>query len=202
MKQGKGLFEKMNVLNISGARPGRISAICYNSRYAIRHGAFVAISGSTFDGHDYIMDAIRRGATTIIAERKPDRALPANVTLALVRNSREALARMADYFYDTPTGELNIIGVTGTNGKTTVTYMIENIMTSAGEPCGRIGTIGYKLIDETLPAITTTPESLDLQRMFNTLKSKGARHCALEVSSRWCRLRRLCLILRIHVRWT
>lgn len=173
----------MNALSISGAKPGKIADICYNSRNAVRKGAFVAITGNAMDGHDYIMDAVKRGATTIIAERKPEKKLPRRVTLALVKNSREALATMANYFYDSPTDYLKVIGITGTNGKTTVTYLVESILGAGGSPCARIGTVEYKLLAETIPAVTTTPESLDLQKMFQTLKESETRYCALEVSS-------------------
>ncbi len=173
----------MNALSISGAKPGKIAGICYDSRNAVRKGAFVAISGNAMDGHDYIMDAVKRGATTIIAERKPEKKLPRRVTLALVHNSREALATMANYFYDSPTDDLKVIGITGTNGKTTVTYLVESILAAGGLLCARIGTVEYKLLEETIPAVTTTPESLDLQKMFTTLKESDTRYCALEVSS-------------------
>jgi len=183
MKQLGGILEKMNAISISGARPGGLSGVCYDSREVRRHSAFVAIRGASHDGHDFIESAVRKGATTIVAERKPDVRLPGKVTLILVPDSRAALARLADYFYDSPSARLKVVGVTGTNGKTTVTYILRSILEAGGSAGGVIGTVGYDLLGHFAPAPMTTPESLDLQRMMNTMAGAGADYCLLEVSS-------------------
>ncbi len=183
MTKTENTFHGMDELKVSGAKPASMKDICYDSRKVTRNCVFVAIKGANVDGHDFIPDAIRRGATTIVAAEKPKKPLPSRVTLLLTSNPRAALAKMSDYFYDSPSEKLHVMGVTGTNGKTTVTYLIESIMSVEGKRCGRIGTIGYNLLEEELPAPNTTPESLDLQRMMVALLDRGASHLALEVSS-------------------
>jgi len=179
----EGVSNRVKDLKIIGAKPGIIEGICYDSRRVTPNCAFVAIKGETVDGHDFIFDAIRHGATTIIAERKPASKIPSRVTFVLTNDSRAALAKMADYFYNSPSEKLNVIGITGTNGKTTTSYIIQSIMKQAEKPCGRIGTTGYDLLETSLDAVTTTPESLDLQKMMSKLVKAGASHLALEVSS-------------------
>lgn len=170
-------------LEITGATPGSMTGVCYDSRQVKRGSVFVAIKGNNLDGHDYIGEAVRRGATTIIAERRLDMKLPGKVTLVIVPDSRAALAKTADYFYDSPSEKLRVIGITGTNGKTTVSYLLKSVMDTAGKACGKIGTTGYDLLDENEEAPTTTPESVDLQRMMRKLVDKGAEYLTLEVSS-------------------
>jgi len=184
MKSLGEAIKKMKTLRITGAAPGGVSDVCYDSRRARRGCVFVAIRGTRVDGHEYIMDAVRRGATTIIAERDPGQSkLLRKATLVLVPDSREALARISDYFYDSPSEKLKVIGVTGTNGKTTVSYLVKSILESAGERCAQIGTTGYDLLGDFEEAMTTTPESLDLQRMMRSIVDKGAGYVTLEVSS-------------------
>ena len=179
----EGVSENVKDLKIMGAQPGIIEGICYDSRRATPNCAFVAIKGEAMDGHDFILDAIRHGATTVIAERRPAITIPSRVTFVLTNDSRAALAKMADYFYDSPSTKLRVMGITGTNGKTTTSYIIQSIMKHAEIKCGRIGTTGYDLLGTSLDAITTTPESLDLQKMMSMLVKTGASHLALEVSS-------------------
>lgn len=173
----------MGALTIKGAQPKRMRDICYDSRKARRGSVFVAIRGAKMDGHDYIRDAVGRGATTIVAEKAPGFRLPGKVTLVIAPDSRSALARLADYFYDSPSEELGVLGVTGTNGKTTISYLLASIMAAADKKCGRIGTVDYDLLGARLPAVNTTPESLDLQMMMRDLVGRGADYLALEVSS-------------------
>lgn len=173
----------MGALKITGAQPKGMRGVCYDSRKARRGSVFVALRGAKMDGHDYIRDAVNRGATTIVAEKAPDFRLPGRVTLVIAPDSRSALARLGDYFYDSPSEQLGVLGVTGTNGKTTVSYLLESVMAAADKKCGRIGTVDYDLLGARLPAINTTPESLDLQMMMRELVDRGADYLALEVSS-------------------
>lgn len=183
MKSVGEAIKIMDIMRVSGAAPTTMNGICYDSRLVRPGNAFVAIKGEKSDGHDFIAEAIKRGATTIVAERDPAPALPENVTLIIANNTREALARMSGYFYDSPSKELDVIGITGTNGKTTVAYLVESLLTAGGHKCGRIGTTGYEIIGRSYPAITTTPESADLQKMLREAVSRGATKMALEVSS-------------------
>lgn len=173
----------MNAISITGAQPKKLNDIYYDSRKSRRNSTFVAIRGTKFDGHQFIKEAIRNGATTVVAEKTPLFRLPGRISLIIVPDSRVALAQLSDYFYDSPSSAMRVIGVTGTNGKTTVTHLLRSITKAAGRQCGTIGTIVYDLVDEQTPASHTTPESLDLQKMMKTMVDRGADYCLLEVSS-------------------
>jgi len=173
----------MNAISITGAAPGKLSSIYYDSRQVRRGATFVAIRGNSVDGHDYIAAAIRKGAATVIAERRPDIKLPGKVTFILVEDTRDALARLADYYYDSPSRAMRVVGITGTNGKTTVSYILRSMLEAAGRRCARIGTTGYDLLGDVEEASVTTPESLDLQRMMRTAADRGSDYLTLEVSS-------------------
>ncbi|MBF0171349.1 MAG: UDP-N-acetylmuramoyl-L-alanyl-D-glutamate--2,6-diaminopimelate ligase, partial [Nitrospinae bacterium] len=126
------LIAAMTTLTVRGSATGTaITGVCHDSREVRPGSAFVAVRGAAADGHDFIGAAIAKGAVAIVAERDPALfgvALPDRVTLAIVPDSRAALARLADYFYDSPSRELKVTGVTGTNGKTTTTYLVQAMM--------------------------------------------------------------------------
>jgi UDP-N-acetylmuramoyl-L-alanyl-D-glutamate--2,6-diaminopimelate ligase len=187
MKDIGEIVQIMETLKVrKSAGDTKVTSVCYDSRLCVPGSAFVAVKGAVVDGHDFIGAAVQRGATAVIAERDPANfgvALPDRVTLALVPDSRVALARLADYFYDAPSSRLSVAGVTGTNGKTTVTYLIQSILNAAGTPCGRIGTTGYDLIGAAYDAPNTTPESADIHRMLAELIGHGGKGAAMEVSS-------------------
>ena len=188
-------YKRFNALKVKGAPPGEFSGICYDSRQAKPGYAFVALRGALADGHDYVQDAISRGASTVVLEKEPASPLPPEVTAIYVTDTREALSRMAEYYYDFPSKTLGLIGVTGTNGKTTITYLLSSILAEAGKKWGRIGTIGYDIMGKTYASVNTTPESADLQRMMRTILDEGGEYCLLEVSSHALdqgRVERLC----------
>jgi UDP-N-acetylmuramoyl-L-alanyl-D-glutamate--2,6-diaminopimelate ligase len=160
-----------------------MSGICYDSRQAQPGFAFVALRGAKMDGHDFIAGAIARGATTIVAEKEPGETPPEGVSLVIVSDTRDALARLAEYYYDFPSRRARLLGVTGTNGKTTITYLLASIVTQAGKKWGRIGTVGYDVMGKSYPSSNTTPESLDIQRMLAAVADGGGDYCFLEVSS-------------------
>jgi UDP-N-acetylmuramyl-tripeptide synthetase len=140
---------------------------------------FVAIKGFSADGHDYIEQAVAQGAAAIICEK----AVPSAVATIIVENTRKALAQLADVFYKHPSAGLMVIGITGTNGKTTTSYLIENILQAAGFSVGVIGTINYRYGGNVFDNPVTTPESLDLQRMLHEMRCAGVTHVVMEVSS-------------------
>ena len=152
---------------------------------------FVALEGPTMDGHAFIHEAITRGAAAIVARHLPawyragasqamqTRACPCVV----VRDSREALVTMARRFYGHPSTQLRLIGVTGTNGKTTTTYLLKRLLEAAGQHAGLLGTIVYQIGERSVPSSNTTPGPLELQRYFAQMVSEGLRWCAMEVSS-------------------
>ena len=149
---------------------------------SVRSGdMFVAVKGYSLDGHKFIDDAVRKGAKVIVSEEIKD--APKTAAKILVDDARAALPIIAGNFYGHPSAKLKTIGVTGTNGKTTITYIIENIIKSAGKDTGVIGTINYRLGDRVLPAKNTTPGSLQLQSMLADMVKMGLGFAVMEVSS-------------------
>ncbi|MDH5678283.1 MAG: UDP-N-acetylmuramoyl-L-alanyl-D-glutamate--2,6-diaminopimelate ligase [Nitrospinota bacterium] len=176
-------FSRVNVLKMKGAPPRQLEGICYDSRQARPGYAFVALRGTKSDGHDFVEEAMARGASTVVVEKEPPGPIPEGVTMVIVTDSRGALARLAEYYYDKPSRKLRLIGVTGTNGKTTVTYILASIIAAAGGRSGRIGTVDYDIMGQSRPSSNTTPESADLQKMMKEIVDLGGQYCMLEVSS-------------------
>lgn len=165
------------------------ASIAYDSREAAANGVFVAISGFSVDGHRFIDKAIELGATTIIVEK--DVPISADVTVLQVANTREALARIAANFYHRPTEQMNLLGITGTNGKTSTTYFLKSIFEQTGTTLGIIGTIGTVIGDKVFQNKNTTPESLNLQQIFAEMTQSDMKHCVMEVSSHALNLNRV-----------
>jgi UDP-N-acetylmuramyl-tripeptide synthetase len=140
---------------------------------------FVAIAGSNADGHDYIDEALSRGASAIVTQKQ---TRIDGLSIA-VSDTRRALAMLAAAFYGNPSEQLVLIAITGTNGKTTTAYIIEGILQQAGYRVGVIGTINYRYADKTFDNPVTTPESLDLQRILAHMQQAGVTHVVMEVSS-------------------
>ncbi|MFN0157763.1 MAG: UDP-N-acetylmuramoyl-L-alanyl-D-glutamate--2,6-diaminopimelate ligase [Bacteroidota bacterium] len=164
-----------------------VTGIQYDSRNVERGQMFVAIRGGNNDGHRYIQNAIGNGAKVVVME--DDAALPdslfmhAGVVKAVVPDARKALALMSANFHKHPSRALQLIGVTGTNGKTTTTSLIKSIIETGGKTAGLIGTIEYRIGEETLPSTHTTPESLELNQLLATMVKKGCSATVMEVSS-------------------
>lgn len=158
-----------------------VADITCNSKQVTSNSLFVCIRGEKFDGHSFIEEAIKKGAKTILVEEWVE--TPNFVTLIKVPNTKLALAQLADNFYGHPSHNLEIIGITGTNGKTTTTYLIESIFKSAGYKIGRLSTISYQLGGGEEKADLTTPQPLALQSYFRRMVDRGLTHCVMEVSS-------------------
>ena len=164
-----------------------VNAIAYDSRKITRGGAFIAIRGTSTDGHQHIKDAISRGAKVVVLE--DDDALPdayfmhEGVVKVVVSNTRRALAVMARNYYGNPSTKLTLIGVTGTNGKTTTTHLIKTILEKNGEKAGLVGTISYIVGKREIPAVQTTPESLELNQYLAEMVKEGCTAAVMEVSS-------------------
>ncbi|WP_186438488.1 UDP-N-acetylmuramoyl-L-alanyl-D-glutamate--2,6-diaminopimelate ligase [Cohnella terricola] len=165
-----------------------ITSIAFDSREVTAGGLFVAISGFQVDGHAYIQQAIGRGASAVVVEQES--VAPEGIAVLKVADSRDALARMSATFYGNPTETMNLIGVTGTNGKTTITYFIQSILKAADRSVGLIGTIGSFIGDEAVQSRNTTPESLHLQQLFFQMRESDIRDCVMEVSSHALSLKR------------
>jgi len=177
-----------------------ISGVAYDSRKAKENCLFVAITGERYDGHDFIKDVIKGGAAAIVHEKEidtrslvnsqqssvktNDQCLMTNDLLFIkVKNTRKALACIANNFYGRPSDRLTLIGITGTNGKTTTTYILKSILESWGKEVGLIGTIQYMIKDRVYPALHTTPESLEFQSLLKDMFLSGCTHVISEVSS-------------------
>ncbi|NQT09750.1 MAG: UDP-N-acetylmuramoyl-L-alanyl-D-glutamate--2,6-diaminopimelate ligase [Desulfobacteraceae bacterium] len=156
-----------------------VVSIHYKAQDVKQGGIFVAIQGHVTDGHDYIDAALANGASAIITQKPVDR----DSIIIEVEDTRKALSAMSAAFYGNPSEDLFLIGITGTNGKTTTAYLIESILLKAGFRVGVIGTINYRYSGKTFNSPVTTPESLDLQRIFAEMLNQGITHVVLEVSS-------------------
>ncbi len=157
--------------------------IAHDSRKVRPGSLFVAVRGFYSDGHQFIPQAVKQGAAAIVAEKDRNEGAVQETPLILVDDSRRALALLAAAFYGYPSQKLKLVGITGTNGKTTTTYLIKSIIEAAGRKAGLIGTIGYRVGDKVYTAPNTTPESLDLQRLLAEMVGLDAEYCVMEVSS-------------------
>jgi UDP-N-acetylmuramoyl-L-alanyl-D-glutamate--2,6-diaminopimelate ligase len=166
---------------VEGPTDREVAGIAYDSRRVTPGMVFVAIPGASTDGHEFIPTAIERGAAAVICERA--RPCPGRATRIRVPDAREALARAASGYYEHPSARLKVIGITGTNGKTTVSFMVKSILEAAGIQTGLLGTVQYEIGERVLPAARTTPESLDVQQMMAQMLRAGCGACVMEVSS-------------------
>src|SRR5215813_9014959 len=178
--QLKTLLSATPVRQIIGTLDRTVESIAYDSRRVQRNGMFVALRGEKSDGHEFIGQAIEKGASVIVAEREEQNP---RATCLVVENTRTALADFGATFYGYPGRKLKLAAVTGTNGKTTTTFLIKHICENAGLRCGLIGTVRYEIGERILPAIRTTPESLDLQELLAQIANAGCKAAAMEVSS-------------------
>jgi UDP-N-acetylmuramoyl-L-alanyl-D-glutamate--2,6-diaminopimelate ligase len=176
----KRLCDILPEANIKGETDIPIRQIAYHSGRVGPDDLFVAIRGLHHDGHDHIAEALQRGASCVVMERNIDTG---ETTKIVVPNSRKALALLAAEYYASPADDLIFIGITGTNGKTTISRLIQSMLEAGGEKVGVIGTIDYWIGDERIPAVLTTPEALDLQCMFRKMVDRGVRYVVMEVSS-------------------
>ena len=158
-----------------------INKIAFDSREVNEGTLFVAIKGFSVDGHDYIKKAIDQGACAVIVEREVE--VDAPITVIQVENSRLALACVSANFYDRPSEKLNMVGITGTNGKTSISYFIRAILEAAQKHTGIIGTIGNTIGDIKLETKNTTPESTTLQSILKDMVNASVDYCVMEVSS-------------------
>jgi UDP-N-acetylmuramoyl-L-alanyl-D-glutamate--2,6-diaminopimelate ligase len=174
-------------IDVVGSAPTEIRDLAYDTR-AVEQGAmFFCVPGERADGHDFAGEAVERGAVALVVERPLDVAVPQ----VLVEDARHAMGAAAVAFYGDPSAQLQVAGVTGTNGKTTTTFILYAILAAAGRRPGLLGTIESRVGGERRPAIRTTPEAIDLQRSFREMLDAGDRSCAMEATSHGSELGRL-----------
>jgi UDP-N-acetylmuramoyl-L-alanyl-D-glutamate--2,6-diaminopimelate ligase len=181
------LVAALEPVEVLGRPSAEVRDLAYDAR-AVGHGAlFFAVPGERADGHDFAPDAVERGAVALVVERRLDLPVPQIV----VRDSRAAMAPAADVFFGEPTRELEVLGVTGTSGKTTTSFLLFAILAAAGRRPGLLGTVEARVGGERRGVVRTTPEAIDLQRTFREMLDAGDRSCAMEASSHASVLHRL-----------
>lgn len=185
----KDMLEKAEYCCMQGEVDREISALVYDSRKVTQGSVFVCISGAVRDGHDFIPEVAAKGAAAIVVEKEA--ALPEDITVIRVADSRLALAQMSAAYFGYPSEKLKTIGITGTKGKTTTAYMVRSILEGAGIKTGLIGTIEAIIADEVIPANNTTPESYVVQEYFHKMVNAGCNCVVMEVSSQGLMLHRI-----------
>ena len=183
------LLERMDYTCVQGSVDIPISHLLYDSRNACPDGVFVCISGAVMDGHTFISDVVMKGVTAVIVEKEVK--APAHVTVIRVENTRSALAYMSAAYFGYPAEQLKTIGITGTKGKTTTTYMVRSILENSGFKTGLIGTIETIIGKKVIKANNTTPESYLVQQYFRDMVNAGCECVVMEVSSQGLMLHRV-----------
>ena len=186
------LLEKLEYELVSGSEDMQIENVVYDSRKVTEGSLFICIEGGTADGHTFIPDVVKKGAKALIVTKDVSGLLPADadVTVIRVKDSRYALAFVSAAYFGHPTEKLKVIGITGTKGKTTTTYLVKSILEHAGHKVGLVGTIEAVIGQEHIPANNTTPESYVLQEYFAKMVEAGCDTVVMEVSSQGLMLHR------------
>lgn len=182
------LLERLDYEVLQGSVDTDIVTLVNDSREAEKGSAFVCVRGAVSDGHNYAADAAAKGAAALVVEREVN--APEDVTVILVKDTRYALALMSAAYYGYPAEKMKIIGVTGTKGKTTTTYMVKSILESTGYKVGLIGTIEAIIGEKHIPAGNTTPESCTIQKYFSQMAEEGCDIVVMEASSQGLMLHR------------
>jgi len=182
MKDLRDILYGVNLQEVVGPTDIAVLSIEHDSRKVKKGTLFVAIKGLVSDGHEYIEKAIELGASSIICEDMPGE-INDQVTYVGVNDTRLALATVADNFYDKPSTKLSLVGITGTNGKTSIASMLYRLSRQLGNKVGLISTIEYRIEEEIIPATHTTPDALSLQQLLHQMVAAGCTHCFMEVSS-------------------
>ncbi|EOU1613034.1 UDP-N-acetylmuramoyl-L-alanyl-D-glutamate--2,6-diaminopimelate ligase [Clostridium perfringens] len=177
----KSLLKGLDYEVIKGNEESKVQNIRYDNRKIEQGDAFVCVKGFKVDGHYFIGDAIKKGAKTLIVQE--DVSVQEDITIIKVRDTRKALAIMSSNYFGNPKDKLKIIGITGTNGKTTSAFIIKSILEKAGFMTGLIGTIANYIGNKKVDAVRTTPESYELHELFKNMVDAGVEYCVMEVSS-------------------
>ena len=182
MKALQNILFGVAIREVVGSTNLNISSIQIDSRKVEAVALFVAIKGVQADGHSFIQTAIEKGATVIVCELLPA-ALQEGITYIAVANSNEAVAVMAHQFYDSPSTKLKMVGVTGTNGKTTVATLLFKLFNELGYTCGLISTVENHIGSKIVPSTHTTPDAIQLNALLHQMVEAGCTHVFMECSS-------------------
>lgn len=178
----KDILYRVGLEQVVGSTAVGVRGVEFNSRHVALNDVFVAIKGSLVDGHQFIKQACDQGAVAIVCEQLPD-LIVNGITYVKVRDTSEALAYIADNYYQQPSRELILVGVTGTNGKTTVATLLHQLYTKMGYGAGLLSTVENKIGSTIMPATHTTPDSLTINKLLRAMVDAGLTHCFMEVSS-------------------
>lgn len=182
MKQLTDILSSVKIIHISGSKELVVNALCIDSRKVNKNDMFIAIKGTASDGHDFIQTAIQNGAVCIVCEKLPS-TLIESVAYIQVDNSAEAAGLIASSFYNHPSRNLKLLGITGTNGKTTCATLLFQLFSSLGYKCGLLSTVQNQIADQILPSTHTTPDAISLQQLLAQMRDEQCTHVFMEVSS-------------------
>jgi UDP-N-acetylmuramoyl-L-alanyl-D-glutamate--2,6-diaminopimelate ligase len=182
MRLLKDILYKTGIEEVIGSTDVRIKNICFDSRKAKQGSLFVAITGTKVDGHQFIDEVIEKGAVAIICEKIPEKKRE-GITYVLVNNSAFALSIIAGNFYDNPSEKIRLVGVTGTNGKTTIVTLLFHLFRELGYGVGLLSTVKNQINELVIPSTHTTPDALQLNELLSAMVDAGCRYCFMEVSS-------------------
>ena len=182
------LLDRLDYTCLQGSTDRDVTTVVYDSRKVEKDSLFICIRGAVVDGHKFIPDVLEKGAKTLVVEEPVE--APEDVTVILVKDTRYAMAFISAAYFGHPAEELKVIGITGTKGKTTTTYMVKSILENAGYKVGLIGTIEAIIGDKVIPAANTTPESYVVQQYFREMADAGCDCVVMEVSSQGLMLHR------------
>ena len=182
MKLLKDILYKAGLIELIGSSNVAIMAISFDSRKIEKDSLFVAIKGTQSDGHQYIDQTISKGAIAILCEELPEH-LNKDITYIKVRDTSIALGVIAGNFYDNPSEKIKLIGVTGTNGKTTTVTLLFNLFKKLGYKAGLLSTVKNQINNDVLTSTHTTPDAIQLNALLRQMVDKGCTHCFMEVSS-------------------
>jgi UDP-N-acetylmuramoyl-L-alanyl-D-glutamate--2,6-diaminopimelate ligase len=182
MRTLKQLLSNLSYISIQGNAHLEIQSLTFDSRKVAEGCLFIAVKGLTVDGHDFIEKAIKSGASAILCEKLPE-ILDQNISYVQVGNSAAAMGMVAANFYDHPSKQLKVVGITGTNGKTTTATLLFQLFINLGYKVGLLSTVENKIQDRVLPASFTTPDSIQMNELMAQMVAEGCTHCFMEVSS-------------------
>lgn len=182
MRKVKDILKRCNVINVVGDEDRTIEAMTFDSRKAADNMAFFALKGTQVDGHDYMPKAIEQGCSVVVCEKLPE-DVKETVTYYVVDNSAKALGYAASEFYDRPSEKIRLVGVTGTNGKTTIATLLYRLFSNAGYPCGLLSTIENRINSVVVPSTHTTGDQLQINELLSRMVDAGCEYAFMEVSS-------------------
>ncbi|MCU0416031.1 MAG: UDP-N-acetylmuramoyl-L-alanyl-D-glutamate--2,6-diaminopimelate ligase [Cytophagaceae bacterium] len=182
MKLLKDIIYRVSLVAVSGRTDIEITSVSFDSRKVLHHTLFIAVRGTATDGHIFIPDVIQKGATAIICEEIPDQCIE-GITYIQVKDTSEALGIVASNFYGNPSSKIKLVGVTGTNGKTTSVTLLYRLFRKLGYRTGLLSTVENRIEEQVIPSTHTTPNAIELNALLAKMVEAGCTHCFMEVSS-------------------